>query len=127
MTTGLPYNWQSVYAVTIPNLKPTDVVQCIAQMEVTNDYNYHIQVNRAIGVGIASGKEIQPLAPVMAEDVAEDVQHHMPVNAAAFDTGRTGTVTYSLFTVAASLDEQNGDMLKVEPGYGGLWCHVTAS
>ena len=34
LTTESPYNWSSIYAVTIPNLQPSDVVQCVAQAEV---------------------------------------------------------------------------------------------
>lgn len=126
MTTGLPYNWQSVYSVTIPNLKPTDVVQCIGQMEVTDDLGYSVQINRAIGIGVANGPRIPPLNPVMAQDFDTHV-HHLAVNTAAYDTGRSGTVTYSMYTVAASLDYKAGDMIKIEQGYGGLWCHVMSS
>ena len=94
-------------------------------MEVTNNLNYSVQLDRAIGVGVANGPAIAPANPVMAQDFDTHV-HHLAVNTAMYDTGRPGSVTYSLYTLAASLDYQSGDTVIIEKGYGGLWCHVTS-
>lgn len=126
LTTWSPYNWASTYAVTIPNLQPSDVVQCIAQAEVTNNLRYNVQVDRVLAIGTTNQAWPDTINPVTSENVTPDM-HHMAVNMSVIDTGRSGNVTYSLVLSAASTNALQGDTLTVEHGYGGLWCHVTSS
>lgn len=123
LTAWSPYNWGSVYAVTIPNLQPSDVVQCVAQAEVTNNLHFNVQVDRVLAIGTTNQAWPAIINPVTSENVTPDM-HHMAINMSVIDTGRSGTVTYSLVLSAASTNAQQGDAVTVERGYGGLWCHV---
>lgn len=126
LTTESPYNWASIYAVTIANLQPSDVVQCIAQGEVTNNLGYNVQVDRMFATSITNQAWPQQLGPARGENVTPDM-HHMTIDDSLIDTGRSGTVTYSLVMSAASTNALMGDTLTIEQGYGALRCHVTSS
>jgi len=126
LTNGSPYNYQTIYSVTIPNVQSTDVVECNAQAEVTNPYQYNVQVNRVIAYGtVADSYPVTPQPPTTG-NVTPDM-HHMPINWTWLDSGSSGTVTYSLDLAAASTSADTGSYLTVEPGYGYIKCHVMAS
>lgn len=126
LTADSPYNWASVYAVTIPNLQPTDVVQCVAQAEVTDSLGFPVMVDRTIAIGTTNQAYPNAVVPPNGQNVTPDI-HHMSADLSMIDTGRSGSVTYSLVLAAASTRAEMGDALTVEQGYGGLWCHVMSS
>ncbi|WP_207000766.1 hypothetical protein [Trinickia mobilis] len=124
LTSGSPYNFQTVYSVTIPNVQPTDAVTCNAQAEVTNNLGYDVQVDRVIAYGTVNDAYPSTGQPVTTENVSPDM-HHMAINWTWIDTGNSGAVTYSLDLAAASTSASNGANIAVEQGYGYLRCAVT--
>lgn len=123
LTSGSPYNFQTVYSVTIPNVLPTDAITCNAQAEVTNDLGYNVQVDRAIAYGTVNGAYPSASQPITTENVTPDM-HHMTINWTWIDTGNSGSVTYSLDLAAASTSAGSGASITVEQGYGYLRCSL---
>lgn len=125
LTGSSGYIWQSVYTVTVRDVKPTDIVHCIAQAEVTNNLGYNVQVDRAIAIGDWSGTAWPTFVnPVAGQNVTPGT-HHMYVQFSTYDEHpRAGDITYSLVLQAASTAAGPGALLAVEPGYGMLQCKV---
>jgi hypothetical protein len=126
LTNDSPYNYQTVYSVTVPNVQPGSVVECNAQAEVTNNLGYNVQVNRVIAYGTANDSYPVSAQPITTSNVTPNM-HHMNLNWTWIDTGSSGTVTYSLDLAAASTSATGGAYITVEPGYGYIRCHVMAS
>lgn len=124
LTTWTPYNFVSVYAVTMQGLQPTDKVHCEAEAEVTNNLGYDVQVDKVIAADVTN--EAFPnnlMDKLRSQNVTPDV-HHMDIDASWTKSGYSGTVTFSLVLIAASTKAQQGDELIVEKGYGSLQCYV---
>lgn len=122
-TTSEQYVFGSVYSVTIPNLHPDNVIECKAQAEVTNPYQYNVQIDRGFAVGTTDEAFPNMIDPLNSENVTPDM-HHMSINISDQFHGYSGTVTFSLVLSAASTSAQLGDAVRVEQGYGYLKCHV---
>lgn len=113
MTGGIgdPYTYWSAYSLTVPNLKPADVVLLIGQYEVTNPWPFAVQVDEVItrGPGSYGATSVSNVNRVSGQNV-DPSTHHRRDSVLAVDTGQSGSVEYNLTLEAASTgktDTQN--------------------
>jgi hypothetical protein len=128
MTAGViePYTYWTTYGVEVPNLSPTDVLHLNAQAEVTNPWQFNVQVDGAFANGTTYGGNTFNLVglPICGQNLVP-AMHHMVVPRV---TGLTGTVFFSLVLEAASdhmTPTQN--YLVLEKGCGGIQVTVFKS
>ncbi len=123
MTDAKAYTYWTAYYLEIPDLEPTNVIDLRGQFEVNNPWGFAAQVTCFIGRGSSFGGPL-PLPVDFAFPVAgADIQPHGHYRdiALAFDTGRAGTMAYSLYVQTASTAvTPTKNYLKLNPGYGGL-------
>jgi len=131
MTAGViePYTYWTAYGVEVPNLSPTDVLHLNAQAEVTNPWQFNVQVDGAFANGTTYGGNTFNLVglPICGQNLVP-AMHHMVVPRQAWVTGLTGTVFFSLVLEAASdhmTPTQN--YLVLEKGCGGIQVTVFKS
>lgn len=125
------YKFFSAYALTIPAVQPSWIVDLRAQYEVTNPWGFPVM----IGSYIARGKTplagtttqppyVDPTAPPTSCNITPPPQgeHHHRDGLFAVDTGVSGDQVYSLVLYCASVYMQpNQNYLVVEgPWYGGI-------
>jgi hypothetical protein len=126
LTNSSPYNFQTVYSVTIPNVQMGNVIDCNAQVEVTNNLGYTVQIDRVIAYGTVNDSYPVSDQPITAGNVTSDM-HHLPINWNWRVKNASGTVTISLDLAAASTSAGTGAYVTVEQGYGYIDCHLMAS
>lgn len=124
VTGPAPYTFWTAYYLMVPNLQPNDIIDLRGQFEVTNPWNFNVQLDRFIARGtIFGGSELIPVDPVFtnAGDNIPPELHHKRDIVMAIDTGQTGNINYSLCLEAASYAiTPTQNYLILEKGYGGI-------
>jgi hypothetical protein len=124
MTAGViePYTYWTTYGVEVPNLSPNDVLHLNAQAEVTNPWQFNVQVDGAFANGSTYGGNTFNLVglPNCGQNLVP-AMHHMVVARQAWVTGLTGTVFFS-FVLEAASDHMTSiqNYLVLEKGCGGI-------
>ena len=131
MTAGViePYTYWTTYGVEVPNLSPKDVLHLNAQAEVTNPWQFNVQVDGAFANGSTYGGNTLNLVglPNWGQNLVPTM-HHMVVARQAWVTGLTGTVFFSFVLEAASTDmTATHNYLVLEKGHGGIQVAVFKS
>jgi hypothetical protein len=124
-----PYTYWSAYGVQVSNLSPTDVLHLNAQAEVTNPWQFNVQVDGAFANGSTYGGNTFNLVglPNIGQNLTP-AMHHMVVARQAWVTGLTGTVFFSFVLEAASTDmTASQNSLVLEKGDGGIQVAVFKS
>jgi hypothetical protein len=117
------------YWTAVSNLSPTDVLQLNAQAEVTNPWQFNVQVDGAFANGSTYGGKTFNLVglPNIGQNLTPDM-HHMVVARQTWVTGLTGTVFFSFVLEAASSDKTAAqNYLVLENGRGAIQVAVFKS
>lgn len=113
---------KSLYSLKIDNLKSTDMVILLAQVEITNPQTYNVGIGRQLlacsSSSATTGSTITGIPAVM-ENVTPDL-HHGVFQVQGIDTGRTGTIYYNLVGYAVYSSADGTKYVTVEAGYGGI-------
>jgi hypothetical protein len=123
------YTYWTAYGVEVSNLSPTDVLHLNAQAEVTNPWQFNVQVDGAFANGSTYGGNTFNLVglPNIGQNLTPDM-HHMVVARQAWVTGLTGTVFFSFVLEAASTDmTATQNYLVLENGHGAIQVAVFKS
>src|SRR5215469_4519121 len=123
------YTYWTVYGVEVSNLLPTDVLHLNAQAEVTNPWQFNVQVDGAFANGSTYGGNTFNLVglPNIGQNLTPDM-HHMVVARQAWVTGLTGTVFFSFVLEAASTAmTATQNYLVLESGHGAIQVAVFKS
>ena len=123
------YTYWTAYGVEVSNLSPTDVLHLNAQAEVTNPWQFNVQVDGAFANGSTYGGHTFNLVglPNIGQNLTPDM-HHMVVSRQAWVTGLTGTVFFSFVLEAASTDKTaTQNYLVLENGHGAIQVAVFKS
>jgi hypothetical protein len=124
-----PYTYWTAYGVEVSNLSPTDVLHLNAQAEVTNPWQFNVQVDGAFANGSTYGGNTFNLVglPNIGQNLTPDM-HHMVVARQSWVTGLTGTVFFSFVLEAASSEKTaTQNYLVLEKGHGGIQVAVFKS
>ena len=121
------YTYWTAYGVEVSNLSPTDVLHLNAQAEVTNPWQFNVQVDGAFANGSTYGGNTFNLVglPNIGQNLTPDM-HHMVVARQAWVTGLTGTIFLSFVLEAASTD-MTPTQNYLEVGWGGIQVAVFKS
>jgi len=117
-----PYTYWTAYGVEVSNLSPTDVLHLNAQAEVTNPWQFNVQVDGAFANGSTYGGNTFNLVglPNIGQNLTPDM-HHMVVSRQSWVTGLTGTVFLSFVLEAASTSKTaTQNYLVLENGHGAI-------
>ena len=123
------YTYWTAYGVEVSNLSPTDVLSLNAQAEVTNPWQFNVQVDGAFANGSTYGGNTFNLVglPNIGQNLTPDM-HHMVVARQAWVTGLTGTVFFSFVLEAASTYmTATQNYLVLENGHGAIQVAVFKS
>lgn len=123
------YTYWTAYGVEVSNLSPTDVLHLNAQAEVTNPWQFNVQVDGAFANGSTYGGNTFNLVglPNIGQNLTPDM-HHMVVARQAWVTGLTGTVFFSFVLEAASTAmTATQNYLVLENGHGAIQVAVFKS
>src|SRR5215831_17802658 len=123
------YTYWTAYGVEVSNLSPTDVLHLNAQAEVTNPWQFNVQVDGAFANGSTYGGHTFTLVglPNIGQNLTPDM-HHMVVARQAWVTGLTGTVFFSFVLEAASTAmTATQNYLVLENGHGAIQVAVFKS
>jgi hypothetical protein len=123
LTTGSPYNFASVYSVTIPNVVDSDVIHCDVQAEITSNYDFEVQIDRAFAIGTTNEAWPEQVQPIRGTNVTLSM-HHMAIDSSFNIKHHTGAVTIAFDLSAASTAGLQGQAVTVEQGYGGMQCYI---
>ena len=113
----------------IPNLSRNDVLHLNAQAEVTNPWQFNVQVDGASANGSTYGGNTFNLVGLPnCGQILVPAMHHMVVARQAWVTRLTGTVFFS-FVLEASSDHMTSiqNYLVLEKGCGGIQVAVFKS
>jgi len=123
------YTYWTAYGVEVSNLSRTDVLHLNAQAEVTNPWQFNVQVDGAFANGSTYGGNTFNLVglPNVGQNLTPDM-HHMVVARQAWVTGLTGTVFISFVLEAASTAmTATQNYLVLENGHGAIQVAVFKS
>ena len=118
--TGPPFDHQLVDRVELRGVRPGDVAQVTAQLEVTNGLGFNVMVAHFL-----TRNGTAPIAPAYpaGENVSPNMHHTFRTVGGAFvvpNDVQDNTTTVELWAYAASDVARAGDTVAVNRGYGGV-------
>ena len=119
-----PYTYHVIYSQKLENLKRGQILQVMAEMEVTEQYNYNVQFVTYALLAHAQTEPIQgvKVSAANGENVTNNRHHMKRVVVGTYEITEQdeGTRYLNIVGQAASTAARDGHELRVERNYGRL-------